>query len=243
MRILVYCSYCGTNYIGWEKQKEGKTIQGEIEAVLSKFFNRQISIFASGRTDAGVHAVRQTFHFDIIETSVDLNKMKYNCNLMLPKDIKLHKAIKVKDDFNARLSAKYKTYKYIIYCEDKNVFQNNLSYVCPYKISTIKLMRALTHFYGTHNFQNFTSKETDETNFVRTIYRIRVNRIGKRIEITITGNGFMRYMIRYIIGYSIEVALGKQTMESIKNLLNRSNRKIVSTKAPAQGLYLYKVFY
>ena len=244
MRILATVSYNGTNYQGWQKQPNAITVQETIEKDLSKFFNQPVTIYGAGRTDAGVHALGQKFHFDIEKDSLDLDRLIYSLNCMLPADIKIEDMEEVEPDFHARFSAKEKVYGYSIILDSKDVLFYNIMYTCPYDINPDILEIALTHFIGTYNFKNFTSKETDKDNFVRTIYDIKVNRSEKEISVTLRGNGFMRYMIRFIIGTAIQVALGNEVMETIDELLDeKSERKVVSWKAPANGLILLDVLY
>ena len=245
MRILAIVSYNGTNYQGWQKQPNGNTVQDEIEKVLSQYFNRQILIQGAGRTDAGVHAAGQRFHFDVEVNDIDLDRLKYSINCMLPKDIKIEDFEEVDEDFHCRFSAKEKIYVYSIYLAAKDVFFYPVMWLVPEEIDIEKLKKCLTHFEGRHNFQNFTSKEEDDDNFIRTIYKISVESGNdKIINIMFRGNGFMRYMIRFLVGTAVEYAKGKLTDEDILNMLDANKeRHIVSYKAPANGLMLVDVVY
>ena len=244
MRILGKVSYNGANYSGWQKQPDKISVQEAIEKELSKFFNRPITIYGAGRTDAGVHAFEQTFHFDIDETSVDLSRLIYSLNSMLPPDIKIEDFEEVDDDFHARFSAKEKIYGYSILMDSKDVFLYQTMYVCPYELNTEMMEEALNHFKGVHNFKNFTSKPEDKDNFVREIYEISFTETDKIISIIFSGNGFMRYMIRYIVGTVIEVGRERLSFEQLDALLDEdSPREIVSFKAPACGLCLLEVKY
>ena len=126
MRLFACVSYKGTNYQGWQKQKSAPTVQSEIEKVLSKILNTEINIYASGRTDAGVHANHQYFHFDI-DKDVDIDRLMYSTNCLLPKDIKINFLKRVDDDFHARFSAKKKEYKYIVNLKGNNPFNYELN--------------------------------------------------------------------------------------------------------------------
>lgn len=244
MRILAITSYKGTNYQGWQRQPNVMSVQERIEMELSKYFNRPINIVGSGRTDAGVHALGQRFHFDVDVTELDLDKTIYSLNCMLPSDIKIEDLMEVDEDFHARFSAIEKIYGYSIILSSKDVLLNDIMYVCPYKLDLKKFKETLMLFKGEHNFKNFTSKESDEDNFIREIYDITYDYRESTISISLRGNGFMRYMIRYIIGTAIEVARNKVDIEEVKELLKgEGERKIVSWKAPAQGLILLDVIY
>ena len=245
MRYLCIVSYKGTNYQGWQKQVSAPTIQGEIERVFSKILNTCINIQGSGRTDAGVHAENQYFHFDY-DKELDLGKFRYSVNCLLPNDIFIKDVKPVSDDFHARYSAKGKTYTYILRFGERNPFNYEFEENIPQPIDIDIFIRALKMFEGKHNFQDFTSKEEDEDNYVREIYSIEINYLEKARQMTVTlhGNGFMRYMIRNIIGTSIAVASKKEDISFISYHLSEKNkREIVSYKAEPQGLFLVDVNY
>ena len=243
MKIIGICSYKGTNYYGWQKQVGYVSIQSKIEEVLSKIFDTQITITGSGRTDAGVHAKKQYFHF-IVEKQKDLKQLAYAMNKMLPDDIHILSLEKVDDDFHARYSAKRKIYEYDILLKNKEVFNYDLAYLYPMDLDIDLLRQALKLFEGDHNYQDFTSKEEDEGNFIRTIYSIEVSQDKDLIKIRFEGNGFMRYQIRNMVGVAIAVASKKEDISFIKNHLKENKkREIIAYKAPAVGLYLVDVIY
>ena len=243
MRILGVCSYKGTNYYGWQKQVGFVSVQSTIEEVLSKVYDSPISITGSGRTDAGVHALRQYFHFDT-EKEKDLKQLAYSLNKMLPEDIKILSFEKVADDFHARYNAKRKIYEYRIVLKNKDPFMDQLAFVYPMEFDFDLFKEALNKFVGKHNYQDFTSKEEDEGGFVREIYEIKVDKDGNNISVRFEGNGFMRYQIRNMIGAAINVANKKEDISFIDyHLKNDKSREIISYKAPANGLYLVDVLY
>ena len=245
MRLLCQVSYKGTNYQGWQKQKDAPTIQEEIEKVLSKILNSEINIQGSGRTDSGVHAQRQYFHFDV-EKDIDIDRLRYSANCLLPKDIFINEIRKVDDDFHARYSAKSKTYTYILRLDERNPFNYDLETIYPLPINVNLLIIALKQFEGTHNFQDFTSKEEDEDGFIRTIYSVEPTYIEqtKQFIVTFKGNGFMRYMIRNMVGTALAIASQKEKEDFIiYHLSKKETREIVSYKAAPEGLYLVDVNY
>ena len=244
MRLLAKVKYKGTRYAGWQRQPNVLSIQEVIETELSKYFNREITIYGAGRTDAGVHAFGQRFHFDVDVTDLVIDKLLYSINRMLPDDIQIDDIEQVEDDFHARYDAKAKVYNYLISFESKSPFFYETCYLYPKGFDFEKFKEALNHFVGKHNFKNFTSKEEDQDGFVRDIYFIDALKDNELVSVTLKGNGFMRYMIRFIVGYAIDVAIGKYDIESIDDLLDdNSERHIVSSKAPAQGLILVNVEY
>ena len=243
MRVLGVCSYKGTNYYGWQKQVGFISVQSTIEEVLSKVYDSPITITGSGRTDAGVHALRQYFHFDT-EKEKDLKQLAYALNKMLPEDIKILSFEKVADDFHARYNAKRKIYEYRIVLKNKDPFQDQLAYVYPMDFDFDLFKSALDKFVGKHNYQDFTSKEEDEGGFVREIYKIKVDKKDNNISVVFEGNGFMRYQIRNMVGAALNIANKKEGLDFIDyHLKEDKNREIISYKAPANGLYLVDVLY
>ena len=244
MRLLGVVSYKGTNYAGWQKQPNALGVQEVIEKELSKFFNTEITIFGAGRTDAGVHAYGQTFHFDVDVDELDIDRLIYSLNKMLPDDIKIVDMEEVEESFHARYSAKGKIYSYTMLLESKDPFWYDKAYLVPKEFDKELFREAMLRFVGKHNFKNFTSKEEDQDNFVREIYDIDVQIHDMLVIISLHGNGFMRYMIRYLIGYALDIAYGRYELENIDDLLDEnSERQIVSSKAPACGLSLISVEY
>lgn len=242
MRYLAIVQYDGTNFLGWQIQSKGRTVQEEIEKAISRILNTPTKIYGSGRTDAGVHALGQTFHFDAKEID-NLGKFKYSLNQVLPEDIHVLSVVDVEDDFNARISATSKTYLYVLNIGDYDVF--NRDFACQYlrPLNVEAMIDAIEVFNGEHNFQNFTSKEEDEKGFVRTIYGSHIEVVNNQILFTFNGNGFMRYMVRMIVGSLIEVGLGKLSKDELSYYLNKKERNVVSYKAEAKGLFLVKVMY
>lgn len=245
MKYLAVVSYRGTNYCGWQKQTISKlpSVQEKIEVVLSRILNENIKIFGSGRTDAGVHALGQTFHFETTK-EIDSYKFIHGFNELIPNDIVLISVEKVSDDFHARFNAVSKTYLYKI--ENKKLFDpfnENLAYQLKQKLDVEAMKNAAKVFEGEHNFQNFTSKEEDDNNFVRVVHKITISEDKDFINIELNGNGFMRYMVRMIVGNLVQVGLGKMTASEIKKNLTEKVRKPSSYKAPAEGLYLKEVCY
>ena len=246
MRIFGNVCYDGTAYQGWQRQSEAPSIQEEIEKVLSQILNTKIVIYGSGRTDAGVHAFGQTFHFDIDKDEIGLNRLKYSVNRLLPEDIKINSFQEVPNDFHARFSAKGKVYRYVIRFGERNPFLRNYEYNLFAKVEFEPFVDAIKMFEGKHNFQDFNSKPEDENNFVREIKAIDVfyNEKEESITVEFKGDGFMRYMIRDMIGTALAVASGKEDMSFIEyHLREDKEREIVSYKAPASGLFLKEVIY
>ena len=248
MRYMCTCSYDGKAYYGFQKQTGQNSIQEVIESSFSKYFNEDIKIYASGRTDKGVHALGQTFHFDV--SNKIKNKYKdvlYSLNCLLPDDIKILNIKRVDDNFSARYLVKRKIYEYHIYLSSKEPFLSNYYTLIKYPLDIKKIKEGIKLFVGEKDFKDFTSKESDENNFKRIIYSLcfKIDKNdNNHLIFTFKGNGFMRYMIRFIMGTLIELGRGKIDLEFIRyHLSNKKEREIISYKASSNGLYLKKVIY
>lgn len=242
MRLLAVVEYDGTSYAGWQYQPDQISVQETIEKAISQIRNTPTKIFGSGRTDAGVHALGQTFHFDI-EEARDLNKFKHSINCVLPKDIRILSLKVVPDDFHARLSAKEKTYEYRINLKEESAFNYKFEELIDPPLDLEEMKKCAAIFVGKHCFQNFTTKEEDEDNFVREIYEIVLGEHDNYLSIKFRGNGFMRYMIRLIVGSLIQVGRHKLSIKEVKEVLDSPKRLPVSYKADAKGLFLVEVKY
>ena len=246
MRYLMTFSYDGTNYNGYQKQPKGKTIQNEIEKCLTKInSNRNVSIHATGRTDAGVHALNQKAHFEVDE-KIDIEKEKNILNKLLPDDIYVKRIEEVSDDFHARFSVKAKEYIYIINMGEYNPIKKNYIYQYNKKLDIIEMQRALKYLEGEHNFKSFT-KSTDEIkdynrNIIQTSITRDINNLNE-ITISLVGNGFLRYMVRNIVGLLIEIGEGKRKSEDVYQILKEEDRTSAGVTAPPNGLYLKDIYY
>jgi len=243
MRYLATVKYNGTHFQGWQRQPNVETIQGSIEQVISKLLDVETPIYGSGRTDAGVHALGQTFHFDTIKEIDDLEKFRYAINRLLKREIHIINLKRVDDDFHARLSAKCKVYQYIINTGEDDPFNIDFKHFYPREMNVNEMIEAAKLFYGKHDFRNFTSKEEDEAGFVRDILGIHVYTPQDHVIIEISATGFMRYMMRMIVGTLIEIGMGRFTSAEVQKLLDNPERNFVNYKAPPNGLYLVKVEY
>lgn len=245
MRYLITFSYDGSKYKGYQKQLNERTIQDEVEKVLSQINNDKVSISASGRTDAGVHALNQKAHFDL-KKDIDEERLKYSINSMLPDDIYVKKVEKVADDFHARFDVTAKEYVYKINMGEYNPIQKD--YVLQYnkKLDIIEIERALKYLEGRHDFRAFTKVDEEKESYVRTIINATITRNLKNvneIEISFLGDGFLRYMVRNMVGTLIEIGSGNRKCEDIVYILSSKDRKNAGKIAPACGLYLKDVIY
>lgn len=241
-RYKLIFSYCGTPFSGYAKQPDARSIQEEVEKVISLILNEEIVLHASGRTDKGVHAINQVAHFDTTKNIESLDKFKYSLNKLIDPNIYFKSIDKVDENFHSRFSAKGKIYEYVINLKEYVPFFKDLElYVSDLDIE--KMIDASKLFIGKHNFMDFTSKKDDEDNFVREIFSINFELNKGRLFIFFEGSGFMRYEIRKIVGTLLEIGKGKIDKLYIISHLDGINRDIVNYQAPSKGLYLKEVIY
>lgn len=242
MKYKLVFSYDGSKYFGYAIQKnEEHTIQAIIERALSIIFNTETKIYASGRTDKGVHALNQVATF-VTDKIIDKRKTIQSLSKLVPDDIYFKKITLVSDNFDARFSAKSKEYFYVInygeYCPFLRCYE---TYIKGININKMKQCSKL--FIGKHCFMNFTSKPTDDNGFIREIYSIRFKNKENRLIIYFKGDGFMTYMIRKIVGTMIEYAKDSISIDEINKLIMSQKRTIITYTAIPKGLYLNKVNY
>jgi len=245
-RYLMTFSYDGTNYCGYQKQPKVVTVQNEIEKVLKKINNKKlVKINASGRTDSGVHANNQKAHFDL-DIDITEEKLKMGLNSLLPDDIYVKKIEEVPADFDARKNAKAKEYIYKINLGTYTPTERNIVYQYNKDLDIVAIERALKYFEGEHNFKSFTPTAETRDNYVRTILQTNLLRDIKdldKVTIVILGTGFLKYMVRNIVGTLIEIGEGKRKPEDIIDILNKTDRISAGITAPPEGLYLNDVYY
>jgi len=242
-RYLATVSYDGTAYQGWQTQPTGQTIQDIITAKLAQILNQpDLKIEGSGRTDAGVHAYGQTFHFSV-DKNLDTGQCIYALNCLLPLDIHINSMKLVDDQFHARMSATGKHYRYVIGTGASNPFLYRYRDELKQQLDIDALQCALNYFIGKHNFQSFTTKTEDFQLFERTITQATLTQKEEEIIIDFFGTGFMRYQVRMMVGILIEIGLNKISPNKVKELLDYPHHPPVAYKAPACGLFLMEVFY
>lgn len=263
MRYRAVISYFGANYVGWQKQLNGLSVQEVLEKALTKTFGTPTSATASGRTDAGVHAEGQVIHFDA-NTSIPVDKIPYAVNTHLPDDVSMLYCEQTSDDFNARFSAKRKTYCYKLYVSKHRrpmLGQTHEHIVVPVNVEEMK--KASKHIEGTHDFKCFEASGSVVKNTVRTVYSVLIETkplvgtqsldcdkmseesIGTDCEICIyvTGNGFLYNMVRIIAGTLLYVGIGKLTCADVAEIIESGDRKRAGKTLGAQGLHLISVKY
>lgn len=239
-------SYDGSKYNGYQKQPRVKTVQGELEKALKQInAGRVVQISASGRTDAGVHAYNQRAHFDM-DSNITCSKLKHAINSLIPDDIYVKSIHEVDSNFHARFNVKAKEYIYKINMGTYNPIERDYIFQYNKKLDIAEMERALKYLEGTHDFRSFVKIDEEKDDYVRTIVQTSLIRDVKnvnQITISILGTGFMRYMVRNIVGMLIEIGEGKYKSEDIIQILDAKDRRRAGICAPACGLYLKDVYY
>ena len=242
-RFRCTVAYCGGAYDGWQSQRNGRSVQEQIEEILHGIAHTKINITASGRTDAGVSARAQVFHFD---TDMELTARKWMgaMNSKLPKDIHIMDVEETDRLFHARFNVRKKQYAYRINLGPYDVFTKDIAYQCPVSLDVEKMKEASRYLIGTHDFTSFNSNPLSETpDQVRTVNDIVFSQDGNILCMTFTGKGFLRYMVRMMSAALIEVGRGKMEPEGIMKMLEARSKTIARKNAPANGLTLEKVEY
>ena len=246
MRYLMTFSYDGTNFSGYQKQPKERTVQSELEKVLKQINdNKKVEVHASGRTDAKVHAMNQKAHFDL-DINITIDKLQKGINSLLPDDIYVKKIEEVSDEFHARFNAIGKEYIYQINMGEYNPLERNYVYQYNKKLDVVEMERAMKYLEGTNDFKSFTKTDEEKDDYVRTLSQTMITRDSRdvnKITLTFIGTGFLRYMVRNIVGTLREIGEGKRRSEDIINILKEHDRTKAGKTANPEGLYLKNVFY
>ena len=251
--IRILLQYDGTRYDGWQKQgNTQQTVQGKLEAVLSRLAGGPVEVHGSGRTDAGVHALGQVANFHLPLSAfcgsqteaADMIRIKNYLNEYLPEDIRVLAAEEARPRFHSRLNALSKTYIYRIETADKNdVFERKYRYGLGKEPDLEIMKRAASILVGTHDFRAFSSLKKTKKSTVRTISRIDIRRDGTQLEILLEGNGFLYNMVRAMVGTCVYAAEGKFAPEDVSAILESRNRTAAGPTVPPGGLYMTQLWY
>ena len=241
--IKLTIEYDGKDFNGWQKQPNKLNIQGTIEQAIKNITGEEVELNASGRTDAGVHALGQVANFKT-NSQIPIEKFAIAINSRLKKSIIIINAEEVDERFHSRLTCKRKTYRYIINnsIEGSAIYRNLETHI-PQKLDINKMEKALKYFEGEHDFKAFKASGTSSKNSVRTIYKTNIYKENNRIYIELTGNGFLYNMVRIIVGTLVEVGLGKIEPEKIQDIIKSKKRENAGKTLPPNGLYLVNVEY
>lgn len=245
-RYKAIIAYDGTHFNGFQKQPNGRTVQEEMEKTLKKMANgKEITVFGSGRTDAGVHAMGQVIHFDYPEER-PLERMRFALDTQSSEDIAVKAVEIVSDDFHARYLVKEKTYQFRVDIgKPRSPFRRHYASYFPYPLDLSKIQRALPDLIGTHDFTSFCAFGSSIEDKVRTIYeaKMEVNEAGDELLFTFRGNGFLYKMIRILVGTLLKIGNGRLSEDSIPEIIAKKDRNAAGPTAHPEGLYLYEVVY
>lgn len=238
-------AYDGTAYRGWQRQKNGRSVQETIENALNKMWQEKIILHGSGRTDTGVHALGQVAHFHGPLKFSDMEALNRALNANLPQDIRILKSRKAPRAFHARFSATGKMYRYELFCHPvSDPFLTHRAWQMRRSLNLESMRKGAEILTGTHNFSAFSSNPGyRRENMVRTLYKIQITSLGPRIRLVFHGNGFLYKMARNLTGALVRVGDGRLSPEDVQQILESGKRGKAPPPAPAHGLYLLKVLY
>ncbi|MDY6856582.1 MAG: tRNA pseudouridine(38-40) synthase TruA [Thermodesulfobacteriota bacterium] len=242
--IKLVTEYDGTNYHGWQVQPNAVSIQETIEDGLRTILQENIRITASGRTDAGVHALGQVAHF-YTESHLDVKNIQRGLNSLLPPDISIKEICDVDHDFHARYSAKSKIYRYIILNQPfPSPLYRNFSWLIHFHLDSELMNKAIQTLKGRHDFSSFQASGCNSHHPVREVYNVSIKESPNRlICLDIEANAFLKQMVRNIVGTIVDVGQGKLSLKEFLEILHAKDRKRAGITAPARGLFLLKVRY
>lgn len=240
MRYKITLSYDGTDFCGWQHQLNGNSIQDAVEAAAGKLFGQKVSVVGSGRTDAGVHAIAQVAHFDADKILPDKNVVG-GLNAYLPRTVRVTAASVIPDTFNARKSAKKKTYMYLLYVGEPLPVLNDRALCLENEPDMLRMNTCASELVGRHDFSTFMAAGGGAKTFTRNVFDAHFERDGRFIKFFITADGFLYNMVRIITAQLLKAGRGGDV--NIPELLEKRDRAYAKEIAPACGLYLYSVDY
>lgn len=243
-RYFIEVAYNGAHYSGFQIQPNARSIQAEIEKALEILFKQKFSLSCSSRTDAGVHASSNYFHFDAthLPTNEILSKYIYNLNAILPNDIVVKAIYQVADNAHSRFDARSRSYQYSVY-QLKDPFVSDRAYYYPYNLDLQKLQAAATILKEYQDFTTFSKKNTQVKTFNCTIIKSEWSFQNNLTVYNVEANRFLRGMVRGLVGTMLKVGTGKTSIEAFRNIIESKNCSQADFSAPAQGLFLLKVLY
>ena len=242
-RIHLIVEYDGTAYAGWQRQANAMTVQEKLERAIRKLTGEELCVSGASRTDAGVHALGQSAHFDT-ESRIPADKFSFALNTMLPPDIRVTRSEEVPLEFHARFSTKGKRYRYLFHAAPHaGALTRNTHAHVIYPLDVEKMQAEAQDLVGMHDFAAFAASGSVVKDTVRTIYRAEVTREGSEIRLIVEGSGFLYNMVRIIAGTLIGVGSGKLEPGAFKRAIASGDRLDLGITAPAHGLTLMEVFY
>lgn len=245
--LKLVLAYDGTDFVGWQRQKAGRSVQAVVEAALEPLAGRPVTVVGAGRTDAGVHALAQVAHV-VLERALDPAVVQRALNATLPLDVRVTAASEAPPGFHARFGARRKVYRYTI---------REAPWVPPFEyryvwhvtdpLDETAMRAAAASLVGRHDFSAFRSLGSRVQTTIRTVFRLDVGAVGdepgRRIVVDVEADGFLRHMVRTIVGTLVEVGLGRRSPEDVARVLASGDRARAGPTAPARGLMLVRVDY
>lgn len=242
MRYFIEFSYKGTNYSGWQRQKNAVSVQQLLDEALTLILRENIETVGSSRTDTGVHAEQQYAHFDIVSEIKDLDQLTYRLNSRLPFDIAIHRIFLVAETAHSRFDATHRRYEYRI-IKRKNPFLNDQSHIFHKPLEIEKMNEAAALLLVYKNFESFSKIHTQVNNFLCDITVAEWYEKEDILIFNIKANRFLRGMVRALVGTLLEVGIGKRSIGDFENTIQAQDRSKAGAQAPAQGLFLVEVGY
>lgn len=243
MRIALGVEYDGASFIGWQRQRHGVTVQEVVERSLSRIAAHPIEVTCAGRTDAGVHATNQVIHFDTTAER-PLHAWLLGGNSNLPEAVAFRWARTVADDFHARFSAEWRTYRYVIMCDRMRPALQRERVAWTYKALDADAMhRAAQALVGEHDFTSYRAVACQARHAIRDVHYIRVQRVGRYVYLDIRANAFLHHMIRNIAGTLLKVGANEADESWPAEVLHARDRTVAGITAPAGGLYMVAIGY
>ena len=239
--IRLTIEYDGTNYIGWQRQDNGISIQGEIERVLLQIIQERVSVIGAGRTDAGVHARRQVANF-LTNSELAADSIRGGLNGLLREDIVIHSTQEVPLEFNARHTARGRQYSYHI-LRERTAIERNFAWQVGYPLDLELMKRAAQHILGSHDFEAFCKANSDVQHHRCTVYTATWSENGPRLVFVIRADRFLYGMVRAIVGTMVDVGRGHITLDDFQGIMERRSRAEAGVAAPPKGLFLEEVYY
>jgi len=242
-KIRLIVEYDGGNYAGWQRQANAMSVQETLENALMRLTGAEIRVHGASRTDAGVHALGQSAHFET-DSRIPPDKFSYALNTILPPDIRVTRSEAADADFHARFSAKGKRYRYLFLARPHaGALSRNTRAHVIYAMDADLLNAACQDLVGTHDFTAFAASGSVVKDCVRTIYGARVSANGGEVRLDIVGNGFLYNMVRIIAGTLVSMSAGKLRTDAFARAIASGSRLDLGVTAPAHGLTLMEVFY
>ncbi len=241
--IRLLLEYDGTSYAGWQVQPGQDTVQGRLEAALETITGEPVRVVGSGRTDAGVHALGQVAHFKT-HSGMSPEEFLRALNSLLPRDIAVREASEAAEGFHARFSAKRKLYRYVVLQgETRSAFGHRYGWEVGYALDVAAMRQGAKHLVGTHDFSAFRTSGGAATDPAKTLHRLEVEEQGRDIVVLAEADGFLRHMVRALVGTLVEVGRGRIGPDEVKAILEARDRSRAGPTAPPQGLFLLEVTY